>query len=91
MSQKQANVEKELKALRAQVEALTRAQAEAAAEASDAVHAEIDAPVEEESGAATLDFQELVDLLKHEVEDMNPLTALAIFGLGVLTGRLLSH
>lgn len=53
-------------------------------------------PVEtdaEETPAADLStqFQELLDGLNRELKDSNPITLLAVFGLGILFGRLLSR
>ena len=38
-----------------------------------------------------VDFDELVDLLKKEIDDLPAMTALAVFGLGLVTGKLLSE
>ena len=45
---------------------------------------------EEAGGSLSREFDELVEVLKREIDDLPPMTCLAIFGLGVLTGRLLS-
>ena len=44
----------------------------------------------EAGGSLSREFDELVEVLKREIDDLPPMTCLAIFGLGVLTGRLLS-
>ena len=83
----------ELEALKAQVHALTKAQEDCA----EAIAAEGEVLEEEVAhgavsiGGLTVELDELVELLKEEVEDVKPLTLLAVFGLGVLVGRLLAN
>ena len=90
MSPKNSDMEAELKALQEQVRALTAAQA-ARAEAAARPCEEEEKELEEEPRRVELpDFDELVASLKREIEDIHPMTCLAIFGLGVLTGRLMS-
>ena len=88
MSPKNPDMDAELRALQEQVRALTAAQAARAA-------AECPPCAEQEAETAPPaielpDFDELVASLKREVEDVHPMTCIAIFGLGVLTGRLLA-
>ena len=42
-------------------------------------------------GALSADLEELIDLLRREIDDLPAMTCLALFGLGVLTGRLLAQ
>ena len=88
MSKTKSQLEAELKELKARMRTLTQQQAEAAA-AAPAVVAE-EAAVEAHGGL-TADFEELIEVLKHEIEGVPVMTGIAIFGLGVLTGRLLAH
>ena len=92
MSKNDPDLKAELEKLKAQVRALTEAQRRSAEEVPRQ-EPEPDAASKPHLTAAAIpvDFEELVELLHHELEDLNPLTALAIFGLGVLTGRLLAH
>ena len=90
MLKNNSDLKAELEELKAQVRALTEAQAQAA-EVVPRMPPVGEAARPAAATAIPVDFEELVELLQHEVEDLNPLTALAIFGLGVLTGRLLSH
>ena len=87
MSRKCSELEAELEALKARVRALV----EAPAERREAPAEEVESDRAPGPGTAVpVEFDELVNLLKQEVEGMQPLTCLAIFGLGVLTGRLLA-
>ena len=86
MTSKKPDLEAELKALKAQVRELAQAQATPETSASQGEEEE----ATESKGPLSLDFDELVDLLKREIDDLPPMTCLAIFGLGVLTGRLLA-
>ena len=88
MSKTKSQLEAELKELKAHMRTLTQAQAEAAAAAPAVVEEEDPA---EAHGNLAAHFDELLDVLKHEVEDVPVMTGIAIFGLGVLTGRLLAH
>ena len=96
MAKTKAQLQAELDELKERLRVLTEAQAaEAAAREPEAeitpepatvVDAE---EVEDEGGG--IDFDELVDLLKREIDDVPVMTCLAIFGLGLITGKLLSH
>ena len=88
MSRKCAELEAELQELKA----LMRALAEKTPTPKEEPTVEVlQEPAVEAEGHVPPDFDELVALLKREVEDLHPMTCLAIFGLGVLTGRLLSR
>jgi len=88
MSKTKSQLEAELKELKARMRALTQEQAEAVA-AAPAVAEEESQPAAHAGLAA--DFEDLIEVLKHEVEGVPVMTGIAIFGLGVLTGRLLAH
>jgi len=91
MSKTKSQLEAELKELKARMRTLTQQQAEAAAAAPAVVEeAPAEAPAEAHGGL-TADFDELIEVLKHEIEGVPVMTGIAVFGLGVLTGRLLAH
>ena len=77
----QQDLQKELRELRAQVAAL-----------SNAKQAEVDkadsSPLDDD---AVLDFDGLIESLKAEIEELPAMTSIALFTLGILVGRLLSH
>lgn len=87
------DLRKELDALRAQVQALAGARENAPvappprADASPAP----DGPSPEDDSGGPVDFDGLIEALKHEVEDLPAMTTLAVFTLGILVGRLLTH
>ena len=85
-----ADLEAELNALKAQVFAMRAAQSQAAAGDDSARSSAEDAPEDEPLDVAA-HFEELFEQLKTEIEDIPTMTGLAIFGLGVLTGRLLAN
>ena len=89
MSKTKSQLETELKELKARMRTLAEVQAEAVAAAPAAV-AEEEAAPEAHSGLAA-DFEELLDVLKRDIEGVPVMTGITIFGLGVLTGRLLAH
>ena len=86
MSKTKSQLEAELKELKARMRTLTQAEEAASAPAPK----EEVAPAES-VGSLPADFDELLDVLKHEIEEVPVMTGIAIFGLGVLTGRLLAH
>ena len=91
MPKKCQELEGELEELKARILALTASQAEVRSQAGEDASSETaEVHAHALSGLVPLEFDELVDALKGEVDDLNPLTCLAIFGLGVLTGRLLA-
>lgn len=75
------DLQKELEALRAQVTALSQTQPAESDEASS--------PDPEDDGH--IDFEGLIESLKTEIEELPAMTSLALFTLGILVGRLLSH
>ena len=94
MPKKCQELEQELKALKARIRELSAAPQAGEASSAEAppveAAAHVKAAAKEVASHLPLDFDELTEVLKREVEGMNPLTCLAIFGLGVLTGRLLA-
>lgn len=93
-------IRKELDELRAQLEALQASRtttvnagpdADAAAVREPAAPAAVDEPGGESDVGSdlSLQFQELMEVLDRELRESNPTTLLAVFALGVLTGRLL--
>ena len=87
MAKTKAQLQAELDELKAKLAEVTAAQQ--AAKPAPAPEPEPAAPeVTERDG---VDFDELVDLLKKEIDDLPAMTALAVFGLGLVTGKLLSE
>lgn len=96
-------IKAELEALRAQLEALKRAEKEREQEkSSPAGSAGGDNPpadgegvvsgnpeTEPESSELLAQFRELLDSLDEELKESNPTTLLAVFTLGIVVGRLL--
>jgi hypothetical protein len=87
---KNDDLRKELESLRAQVAALSASQAgrgavSAAAPPPD-TQASFSIPDE-----APIDFAGLVESLKVELEEIPPMTAIGVFALGLLVGRLLGN
>ena len=85
MAGKQQDLKAELDALKERVQALAQAQATDAGEGED-----------EDAGASvganlTQQMDDLVELLKQEIDDIPVMTGVAIFSLGVLMGRLLAR
>jgi len=99
-----AGITKELEVLRAEVDRLTSArEEEAAQQAEGAVRSSEEAagPVsqqravdvsEAEEGSEddlSLQIQELVEALEEEIKGTNPVTMLVVFAFGILIGRFL--
>ena len=83
-------IEAELEQLRAQLEALQRAEAGREQEAGDGEAQGGGQVTESEEGNELLaHFRELLDSLDEELKESNPTTLLAVFTLGILVGRLL--
>ena len=95
------DIRAELEQIRAQLEALQRAEEEGAGPARDGGGAngpaeadgrtqEEAAGAEQEGGSELLNqFRELLDSLDEELQESHPTTLLAVFTLGILVGRLL--
>lgn len=92
MANKDPDLNAELEALKEQVRVLSEAQGQAVQPTAPR-EAEPEAPEGETDSKSPLsmEFDDLVELLKGEIEGLPPLTCIAIFGLGVLTGRLLAN
>ncbi len=85
MAGTQQDLKAELDALKERVRALAETQAASEGEVDEA-------SVPEGAGAQlTQQMDDLVELLKQEIDDIPVMTGVAIFGLGVLMGRLLAR
>ena len=89
-SRKCEELELELAALKERIKDLAAARPQAAAASTEPPSTTEGDGGGDSGGGLPVDFDELMDALKREVEDLNPLTCLSIFALGVLTGRLLA-
>ena len=84
------NQESELRAELERMKAAVRAASETSPKPVETAPDEA-APDPAPKAQPPADFEELIDALRRDVEELHPMTALAIFGLGVLTGRLLTN
>jgi hypothetical protein len=85
-----SDVQKELDQLRKEVAALSAARKQKeATSAQNNDNASSDAEEDDAGHEIKGQIEELIKLLQDEIRDMPALTALAVFALGVLMGRLL--
>lgn len=84
-----ANMRKELERLRAEVEALTSAvnEDEEVSVPQDVEQVSSSTESDESESMFKRQFEELLDLLEHEIRDLPTITCLAVFTLGILLGR----
>ena len=90
----ESDTSKELKKLRAEVAALSKAQKASARASTEpaAVEGEGDGDeslLSEAIGLGKDQFEELATLLEEEIRDLPTVTCLTIFALGVLMGRMM--
>ena len=91
MANTEPDLNAELEALKKRVRELSEAHGQAAGSpAPEETEPSDDGEATDAKSPLSMEFDDLVELLKGEIEGIPPLTCIAIFGLGVLTGRLLA-